>query len=67
MFAVSTLHTLYYTKVCPEFGTSQVSALLEKGSMKRFVIAMGIVIVLLLGLMLLTEDAVIPPFLYRVF
>jgi hypothetical protein len=35
--------------------------------MKRFVIAMAIVIVLLLGLALLSEDAVISPFLYRVF
>jgi hypothetical protein len=39
----------------------------KRVKMKRFVIAVGIVIAILVGLALLTEDAVIAPFLYRVF
>jgi len=35
--------------------------------MKRFVIAVGIVIIILVGLALVREGAEIAPFLYRVF
>jgi hypothetical protein len=52
---------------CREIGHGNMERSIVRPKMKRFIIPIGIVIVILVGLALLTEGSAIAPFLYRNF